>query len=52
MAVLRNGFLPDSLTAHAAFTDRVADLVEVIARNGVRAAAREAIEVDNDRKVS
>jgi fructuronate reductase len=52
MAVLRNGFLPDSLTAHAAFTDRVADLVEVIARSGVRAAAREAIEVDNDRKVS
>jgi fructuronate reductase len=52
MAVLRNGFLPDSLTTHAAFTDRVTDLVEVIARNGVRAAAREATEVDNDRKVS
>ena len=53
MAVLNNGFLPDALTAHTAFTDRVADLVLAITTSGVRAAAREATEAaDQDRKVS
>jgi fructuronate reductase len=52
MMVLRNGFLPDELTAHDAFTDRVADLVAVIARGGVRAAAREATQAVNYREVS
>ncbi|WP_201274440.1 mannitol dehydrogenase family protein [Mycolicibacterium sp. CH28] len=42
IAVLDNGFLPDALTAHSAFTDRVADLVVTIARRGVRAAAHQA----------
>lgn len=52
MAVLRGGFLPDDLVAHDAFTDRVADLVDVIARSGIRAAAREAVEAADDRRVS
>lgn len=47
MAVLRNGFLPDLLTAQAAFTDRVAELVAAIARHGVRAAAQEATQTAN-----
>ena len=52
MMVLRNGFLPDELTAHDAFTDRVADLVTVIARGGVRAAAQDATQAVNYREVS
>ncbi|MFE1644198.1 mannitol dehydrogenase family protein [Microbacterium sp. P01] len=43
IAVLNAGFLPDSLTAHAAFVDRVAELVDVIVRHGVRAAASDAL---------
>ena len=50
--VLHNGFLPDELTAHAAFTDRVADLVATIARSGIRAAAREATQAVDYREVS
>ena len=52
MLVLHNGFLPDELTAHAAFTDRVADLVTAIARGGVRSAAHEATHAVNYREVS
>ena len=52
MAVLRGGFLPDDLVAHDAFTDRVADLVEIIARSGIRVAARDAVEAADDRRVS
>jgi len=52
MMVLRNGFLPDDLTAHDAFTDRVADLVTVISGGGVRAAARDATQAVNYREVS
>jgi len=52
MAVLRNGFLPDALTAQSAFTDRVADLVVAITRSGVRAATREASDAVDDRRVS
>jgi fructuronate reductase len=52
MMVLRNGFFPDELTAHDAFTDRVADLVAVIGRGGVRAAARDATQAVNYREVS
>jgi fructuronate reductase len=52
MLVLHNGFLPDELTAHAAFTDRVADLVTAIARSGVRSAAHEATHAVNYREVS
>jgi len=52
MAVLRGGFLPDDLVAHDAFTDRVADLVELISRSGIRAAARDAVESVDDRRVS
>ena len=52
IAVLRNGFLPDDLTAHTVFTDRVAELVVAITQDGVRAAAREAVKADDDRKVS
>lgn len=52
MKVLHNGFLPDELTAHAAFTDRVADLVATIARGGIRTAAREATQAVNYREVS
>jgi fructuronate reductase len=47
VAVLDNGFLPDDLTSHRAFVERVADLVASIARAGIRAAAREATENRN-----
>lgn len=43
-AVLAGGFLPDSLVQHSAFVDRVADLVDAIVRDGVRAAAAEAAQ--------
>ena len=52
MAVLRGGFLPDDLVAHDAFTDRVADLVAVIARSGIRAAAQDAVDAVDNRRVS
>jgi fructuronate reductase len=52
MAVLRNGFLPDDLTAHAAFADRVADFVVAIAQGGIRAAAQEATQAVDYREVS
>lgn len=52
MAVLHNGFLPDDLTAHAAFTERVADLVATIAHSGIRAAAHEATAAVDYREVS
>lgn len=52
MMVLHNGFLPDELTAHAAFTDRAADLVATIAHGGIRSAAREATHAVNYREVS
>jgi fructuronate reductase len=44
--------VPDDLVAHDAFTDRVADLVEVIARSGIRAAAQDAVAAVGHRKVS
>ncbi|MEW5809142.1 MAG: mannitol dehydrogenase family protein [Actinomycetota bacterium] len=47
MALLDSGFLPDDLTAHRAFVERVADLVATITRAGIRAAAREATENRN-----
>ena len=52
MAVLRGGFLPDDLVAYDAFTDRVADLVAVIARSGIRAAAQDAVDAVDNRRVS
>lgn len=52
LAVLRGGFLPDDLVAHDAFTDRVADLVAVIARSGIRAAVQDAVEAVDNRRVS
>ena len=52
LAVLRSGFLPDDLVAHAAFTDRVADLVAVIAHSGIRAAAQDAVGAVDHRRVS
>jgi fructuronate reductase len=52
MAVLRSGFLPDDLVAHDAFTDRVADLVAIIARSGIRAAAQDAARTVDYRGVS
>ena len=42
-AILDGGFFPDELVAHPQFTDRVADLAEVIVRDGVRAAAAAAL---------
>ena len=42
-AVMRGGFLPDELVAYEAFTSRVAELVEIIVRDGVRAAAADAL---------
>ena len=42
-AVMRGGFLPDGLVAYEAFTSRVAELVEAIVRDGVRAAAADAL---------
>jgi len=44
LAIVDGGFLPDALVAHRAFADRVAHFVEVIATDGVRAAAAEALE--------
>jgi fructuronate reductase len=53
LAVLRGGFLPDDLVAHAAFRDRVADLVTTIVHGGIRAAAGEAAQAVNyNREVS
>jgi fructuronate reductase len=49
IAVLDNGFLPDELTAHPAFAERVAELVATIARAGIRVAAREATVATEDR---
>ncbi|GAS98956.1 fructuronate reductase [Mycolicibacterium canariasense] len=49
LAVLDNGFLPDELTAQPAFGERVAQLVETIARGGITAAAREATSATEDR---
>jgi fructuronate reductase len=42
-AVLRGGFFPAELTAGDTFTQRVADLVEVVVQHGVRQAAAEAL---------
>jgi fructuronate reductase len=51
--VLRGGFLPDDLVAHAAFRDRVVELVTTIVHGGIRAAAREAAQAVNyNREVS
>jgi fructuronate reductase len=50
--VLRSGFLPDDLVAHDTFTDRVADLVAIIARSGIRAAAQDAARAVDYRGVS
>ena len=47
------GFLPDDLVAHAAFRDRVVELVTTIVLGGIRAAAREAAQAVNyNREVS
>ncbi|MGV1009536.1 MAG: mannitol dehydrogenase family protein [Dermatophilaceae bacterium] len=42
-AVLNGGFFPDELVSHPEFTARVAELTEVIVRDGVRAAAALAL---------
>lgn len=42
LAVVDGGFFPDDLTAHRAFGERVADYVERIVADGVRAAADDA----------
>ncbi|MBS1695432.1 MAG: mannitol dehydrogenase family protein [Actinobacteria bacterium] len=52
LAVLRGGFLPDDLVAHAAFSNRVADLLETIVHGGIRAAAKEATQAVDHREVS
>jgi fructuronate reductase len=52
LAVLRGGFLPDDLVAHAAFRDRVVELVTTIVHGGIRAAAREAAQGVDYREVS
>jgi fructuronate reductase len=52
MAVLRSGFMPDDLVAHEAFTDRVADLVAIIVRSGIRAAVQDAVQAVGHRRVS
>jgi fructuronate reductase len=52
MAVLRSGFMPDDLVAHDAFTDRVADLVAIIVRSGIRAAVQDAVQAVGHRRVS
>ena len=41
-AIVHGGFLPDALAAHDAFGRRVAELVEAIVADGVRAAAADA----------
>ncbi|MCL2653189.1 MAG: mannitol dehydrogenase family protein [Propionibacteriaceae bacterium] len=43
LRVMRAGILPDLLTRWDAFDERVADFVETIAKDGVEAAAREAL---------
>jgi fructuronate reductase len=52
MAVLRSGFMPDDLVAHEAFTDRLADLVAIIVRSGIRAAVQDAVQAVGHRRVS
>ena len=42
-AILDGGFFPNELVSHPQFTARVADLAEVIVRDGVRAAAALAL---------
>jgi fructuronate reductase len=42
-AILEGGFFPDDLVAYPQFTARVAELSEVIVRDGVRAAAAVAL---------
>jgi len=43
LRIMRAGILPDLLTKWDAFDDRVADFVEIIAKDGVDAAAKEAL---------
>ncbi len=53
LAVLRSGLLPDDLVAHAAFEERVVELVATIVHSGIRSAAREAAQaVTYSREVS
>ena len=42
-AIMGGGFLPDELTRYEAFSRRVAELVEIIVRKDVRAAAADAV---------
>jgi len=43
LRIMRGGFLPDQLTRWEEFNQRVADLVDLIARHGVEAAAADAL---------
>lgn len=43
LAVMRGGFLPERLTGRDEFNQRVADFVEIIAKDGVQAACQEAL---------
>ena len=52
LAVLRSGLLPDDLVAHAAFEERVVELVTTIVHSGIRSAAKEAIQAVDYREVS
>ncbi len=42
-AIMRGGSFPDELAAHDEFTERVAELTDMIVRFGVRAAAADAL---------
>ena len=41
--IMGGGFFPDELTRYEAFSRRVAELVEIIVRKDVRAAAADAV---------
>ncbi len=43
LAIMEGGFFPDELVEHEAFNERVADFLEIIVNDGVRAAAEEAL---------
>lgn len=44
VAIMTGGFFPDDLVKHAEFNNRVADYLEIIVNDGIRAAADEAIK--------
>lgn len=43
LRIMHGGFLPDALTSHEDFNERVADFVEIIVSAGVRKACEEAL---------